>query len=64
MGFIDKLIRVAVAVAIVALYALGYLSGTLAIVLLVVSAIFLVTSALSFCPLYVPLKLNTGAKEE
>jgi len=59
MGTIDRTVRL-IAVAIVAgLYFAGQISGTIAIVLGVLAAIFLVTSIMGFCPLYVPLHLST-----
>ena len=59
MGTIDRIVRL-IAVAIVAgLYFTGQISGTVAIVLGILAVIFLVTSLIGFCPLYVPLKLTT-----
>ena len=63
MGTIDKVIRILVAVVVVILYFTNVISGTLAIILLVLSAIFVVTSFLSFCPLYLPFGLSTRKKE-
>jgi len=63
MGTIDKVIRVLVAVIVVVLYFTHVISGVLAIVLLALSAIFVVTSVLSFCPLYLPFGLSTRKKE-
>ena len=63
MGTIDKVIRIIVAVAIAALIATGTLSGTLAIVAGVLAAIFVLTSLISFCPLYAPFKLSTCKKD-
>jgi hypothetical protein len=63
MGTIDKVIRILVAVVVVILYFTHVISGTLAIVLLALSAIFIVTSILGFCPLYLPFGLSTGKKE-
>jgi hypothetical protein len=63
MGTIDKVIRILVAVVVVVLYFTHVISGTLAIILLALSAIFIVTSFLSFCPLYLPLGLSTRKKE-
>ena len=57
------MIRLLVAAVIVVLYLLNAITGTLAIVLLVVAAVFLVTSILSFCPLYFLFKLSTRNKE-
>jgi uncharacterized membrane protein len=63
MGTIDKTIRILVAVVVVVLYFTHVISGILAIVLLALSAIFVVTSLISFCPLYLPLGLSTRKKE-
>lgn len=63
MGTVDKVIRILVALAIALLYILDVISGTLGIVLLVLAGIFVLTSLVSFCPLYVPLGLNTGRKK-
>jgi hypothetical protein len=59
MGTIDKAIRIMVAVVVVILYFTKVISGTLAIILLALSAIFIVTSLLSFCPIYLPFGLTT-----
>lgn len=63
MGTIDKVIRILIAVVVVVLYFTHVISGTLAIILLALSAIFIVTSFLSFCPLYLPFGLSTRKKE-
>jgi hypothetical protein len=63
MGTIDKAIRILVAAVVVLLYFTHVISGTLAIILLAVSAIFVLTSLISFCPLYLPFKINTGKKK-
>lgn len=64
MGTIDRAVRL-IAVAIVAvLYFTGQISGTVAIVLGVLAAIFLITSIIGFCPLYVPLKLSTKKQDQ
>lgn len=63
MGTVDKIIRILVAVVVVILYFTNVISGTLAIILLVLSAIFVVTSILGICPLYMPLGLSTKKKE-
>jgi hypothetical protein len=62
MGNTDRIIRVLIAVAILILYFTNIISGTLAIVLLALSGIFILTSIISFCPLYWPLKINTCKK--
>jgi hypothetical protein len=63
MGTVDKVIRLLVAVVVVVLYFTHVISGVLAIVLLALSAIFVVTSILSFCPLYFPFSISTKKKE-
>lgn len=59
MGNADRVIRSIIAVAIAVLYFTGVLSGTLGIVLLVLAVVFLLTSFVSFCPLYLPFRLST-----
>ena len=64
MGSIDKLVRLAIAAVIAVLYFMGYISGTLGIVLLAFAIIFTLTSFISFCPLYMPFGINTCSKKE
>jgi hypothetical protein len=63
MGTIDRVMRIIAAVVIAALYFTNMISGTLAIILLVFAAVFILTSFVSFCPLYVPLGISTKKKE-
>jgi len=63
MGTVDKTIRVIMAAVIALLYYLGVISGTLAIILMIFAIIFIVTSLISFCPLYTLFGINTGKKE-
>lgn len=63
MGSTDRVVRLIVAVIIVALYYANIISGTLGIVLLVVAAVFVLTSVVKFCPLYTPLGLSTCKKK-
>jgi len=64
MGSIDKLVRVLVAVVIGILYFTDQITGTLAIILGIFAVVFLLTSAIGFCPLYLPLKLSTIKKKD
>jgi len=64
MGSTDKIIRIVVAVIMAALYFTNTVSGTLGIVLLALAAIFVLTSLVSFCPLYLPFGIKTCASEE
>jgi hypothetical protein len=59
MGTTDKIIRIAVAVAIAGLYLGNVISGTFAIVGLAVVGIFVLTSLIGFCPLYAIFGLST-----
>ena len=63
MGSIDRVVRVLVALVIGALYLANVISGTVAIVLLALGGIFLLTSLVSFCPLYLPFGINTCKKK-
>lgn len=62
MGSIDKTVRLVVVLAIVALYALNVISGTVAIVLGVIGIVLAATSLVSFCPLYTVLGVSTKNK--
>ena len=59
MGNLDKTIRALVAVVIALLYFTNVISGTLAIILLIFAVIFLLTSAVGTCPLYLPFNIST-----
>lgn len=59
MGTSDKAVRVLIAAVIAILYFTDVISGTLGLVLLILAAVFLLTSLVSFCPLYLPLGINT-----
>jgi hypothetical protein len=59
MGSVDKLIRILLAIGVALLYYFKVISGTLGIGLLVLAVVFVLTSLISFCPLYVPLGIKT-----
>lgn len=64
MGATDKTIRILVAVVIAGLYFGNIITGTLAIVLMVLAVVFLLTSLVGFCPLYAIFGMNTcGVKK-
>jgi hypothetical protein len=63
MGTTDKIIRIAIAALIAILYFTNVISGTLGIVLLVAAAVFVLTSLISFCPLYPIIGMNTCKKK-
>lgn len=62
IGPLDRMIRLGVAVVIFALYLMGVLSGTVAILLISVAVILVLTSLMSTCLLYLPFGLTTLKK--
>jgi hypothetical protein len=64
MGQIDKIIRGILAAIIAILYFTNVISGTVALILGAFAIIFLLTSFVSFCPLYTPFGINTRAKKQ
>lgn len=59
MGSTDRIVRILAAIIFAVLYFTGTVSGTIGLVLLVLGAVFLLTSFVSFCPLYAPFGLST-----
>ena len=59
MGRLDRTIRLIVALAFILLVIARVIRGTAAIVLVILAAVFVVTTLLGFCPLYVPLGAST-----
>jgi len=59
MGSIDKAIRLLVAALIVVLVVTKVITGTLAIVLIILGAVFVLTSIVSVCPMYIPFGIRT-----
>lgn len=59
MGNLDRAIRVLLAVVFAALYFTGTVSGTLGLVLVILGSVFVLTSLVSFCPLYSIVGLST-----
>jgi hypothetical protein len=59
MGGADRIIRILIAAVVAYLYYDGIISGTLGIVLLVLAGVFLLTSIVSFCPLYTIFGIKT-----
>lgn len=63
MGSTDKMIRLIVAAVISGLFVGNVISGIFVYVLLALAAIFLLTSMVSFCPLYLPFGISTRKKD-
>jgi hypothetical protein len=64
MGSVDRMIRLILALVIVILFLSNIIMGTLAIVLMVIAAILVLTSLISFCPLYALFGVNTCSKKK
>jgi len=64
MGALDRAIRTLLALVVILLYLFNLISGVAAIILGIFAVIFLLTSLVSFCPLYVLLKISTLKKSE
>ncbi len=63
MGNLDRIIRIIAAIIFSALYFTGTVTGTFGTILLVLGAVFLATSLISFCPLYTLFGVNTCEKK-
>ena len=59
MGNTDRITRLLLAAVVAVLYFTNIITGTLGIVLLVLAGVFVLTSLISFCPLYTLIGLNT-----
>jgi hypothetical protein len=62
MGTIDRIIRILLAIVVIILYMTGSIIGVTAIILGILAFVFILTSLIGFCPLYVPLKISTIGK--
>jgi len=59
MGVVDRIIRTILAVVVIVLFATKQITGVAAIILGILAIIFLLTSAVGLCPLYLPFKIST-----
>ena len=59
MGVADRITRLVIAAIIAALYFTNIITGTLGIVLLIIGGVFVLTTLISFCPLYTFFGINT-----
>jgi hypothetical protein len=59
MGNADKMVRIIIAAIVAILFFTNVITGTLGIVLLALAGIFVLTSLISFCPLYAPFGIST-----
>jgi hypothetical protein len=63
VGAIDKVVRIFIVVLIAALYFTHIINGLAAIILGVLAVILLLTSLISFCPIYWPFGISTAQKQ-
>lgn len=63
MGSPDRIIRLIIAAIIATLYLTNVVSGTVAILLIALSVVFVLTSFVGTCPLYLPFGLSTLRKK-
>jgi hypothetical protein len=63
MGKFDRIARVIAALIFAYLFFTDAVSGFLGNTILVLGAVFLLTSLVSFCPLYSPFWINTCEKK-
>ena len=64
MGSADKAIRIVLAIVFAGLYITKLVEGTVGLALIVLGGVFLLTSVISFCPLYTLLGMNTSEKKK
>lgn len=64
MGSTDRISRIIFAIGICVLYFTKAIEGTVALILLAFASVFLITSFISFCPLYTPFGISTCKKAE
>ncbi|MBY0426191.1 MAG: DUF2892 domain-containing protein [Cytophagales bacterium] len=62
MGTLDRTLRIIIALAIAVLYFTHLINGTVALILLALALVFILTSFVSFCPLYLPFGISTRKK--
>ena len=63
MGSADRIIRLVLAAIMAYLYFGGVVTGTVGIVLAVLAGVFVLTSLVSFCPLYTLVGMSTCKKD-
>ncbi len=59
MSSLDRIIRIVIAAVFATLYFSNVLSGTLGLVLMILGVVFVLTSFVSFCPIYAVFGIST-----
>jgi hypothetical protein len=63
MHVVDRLLRIIVAILILAFFYMGQISGLAAIILGIIAVIFVITSFIGYCPAYQLLGISTNVKK-
>lgn len=64
MHLTDRIVRIVLSIALIVLYFSGNLSGTIAVIALIVAIIFMLTAFVGFCPLYRLIGISTVKKNK
>lgn len=64
MGLVDRIVRVALSVVIMAMILNGQLRGVAAIILVSLAGVFILTSVIGTCPAYIPFGIDTRSKKQ
>jgi hypothetical protein len=64
MGNADRIIRILLAAVFAYLYFSGTVAGTFGLILVILGGVFVLTSLISFCPLYTLVGINTCPRKE
>ena len=64
MGVVDRIVRLGLVALVAALYLTGQLSAVAAVILGVLAVVFLLTSVVGVCPLYLPLGISTRGRRQ
>lgn len=62
MGTVDRGVRIALAVLVAVLYFTGVINGIAAVILGILAVVFVLTSFVGTCPLYLPFGISTREK--
>ena len=63
IGKTDKIVRVLIAVLFTVLFLNQVVTGVMGVILVILAGVFLLTSVVGTCPLYLPFKINTNHKK-
>ena len=63
IGKADKIVRVLIAVLFTVLFLNQVVTGVMGVILVILAGVFLLTSVVGTCPLYLPFKINTNHKK-